>query len=195
MYVDIIERIKNKFKIALLKIQHLTDIIFLLKVLVFKEMNLSLHVVLVEPEIPQNTGNIARTCAATNTTLHLVRPLGFNIDEKSVRRAGLDYWRYVDLIVHDSLDKSLSEHGNARLFLATTHGDNCCTDFEYEDGDMFLFGRETRGLPKELIGNYNDTAIRIPMSENTRLRSLNLANSVNIVLFEALRQNGFPGLL
>lgn len=195
MYVDIIERIKNKFKIALLKIQHLTDIIFLLKVLVFKEMNLSLHVVLVEPEIPQNTGNIARTCAATNTTLHLVRPLGFNIDEKSVRRAGLDYWRYVDLIVHDSLDKFLSEHGNARLFLATTHGDNCYTDFEYEDGDMFLFGRETRGLPKELIGNYNDTAIRIPMSENTRLRSLNLANSVNVVLFEALRQNGFPGLL
>ena len=195
MYVDIIERIKNKFKIALLKIQHLTDIIFLLKVLVFKEMNLSLHVVLVEPEIPQNTGNIARTCAATNTTLHLVRPLGFNIDEKSVRRAGLDYWRYVDLIVHDSLDKFLSEHGSARLFLATTHGDNCYTDFEYEDGDMFLFGRETRGLPKELIRNYNDTAIRIPMSENTRLRSLNLANSVNIVLFEALRQNGFPGLL
>ena len=158
-------------------------------------MNLSLHVVLVEPEIPQNTGNIARTCAATNTTLHLVRPLGFNIDEKSVRRAGLDYWRYVDLIVHDSLDKFLSEHGNARLFLATTHGDNCYTDFEYEDDDMFLFGRETRGLPKELIGNYADTAIRIPMSENTRLRSLNLANSVNIVLFEALRQNGFPGLL
>ena len=195
MYVDIIERIKGRFKIALLKIQHLTDIIFLLKVLVFKEMNLSLHVVLVEPEIPQNTGNIARTCAATNTTLHLVRPLGFNIDEKSVRRAGLDYWRYVDLIVHDSLDKFLSEHGSARLFLATTHGDNCYTDFEHEDGDMFLFGRETRGLPKELIGNYNDTAIRIPMSENTRLRSLNLANSVNIVLFEALRQNGFPGLL
>lgn len=156
---------------------------------------MSLHVVLVEPEIPQNTGNIARTCAATNTTLHLVRPLGFNIDEKSVRRAGLDYWRYVDLIVHDSLDKFLSEYGNARLFLATTHGDNCYTDFEYEDGDMLLFGRETRGLPKELIGNYNDTAIRIPMSENTRLRSLNLANSVNIVLFEALRQNGFPGLL
>ena len=156
---------------------------------------MSLHVVLVEPEIPQNTGNIARTCAATNTTLHLVRPLGFNIDEKSVRRAGLDYWRYVDLIVHDSLDKFLSEHGNARLFLATTHGDNCYTDFEYEDDDMFLFGRETRGLPKELIGNYADTAIRIPMSENTRLRSLNLANSVNIVLFEALRQNGFPGLL
>ena len=103
MYVDIIERIKNKFKIALLKIQHLTDIIFLLKVLVFKEMNLSLHVVLVEPEIPQNTGNIARTCAATNTTLHLVRPLGFNIDQKSVRRAGLDYWRYVDLIIFSSL--------------------------------------------------------------------------------------------
>jgi len=122
-----------------------------------------------------------------------VKPLGFNIDDKSVRRAGLDYWKYVDLIVHDSLDKFLFEYGNARLFLATTHGENCYTDFEYEDGDMFLFGRETRGLPKELISRYNDTAIRIPMSENTRLRSLNLANSVNIVLFEALLKTDSPG--
>ena len=187
--------IKNKFRIALLKIQHLTDIIFLLKVLVFKEINLSLHVVLVEPEIPQNTGNIARTCAATNTTLHLVKPLGFSIDEKAVRRAGLDYWRFVNLIVHDSLHSFLEQYGNKRLFLATTHGDNSYTDLEYKDEDMFLFGRETKGLPKELISEHEDKAIRIPMSENTRLRSLNLSNSVNIVLFEALRQNGFPGLL
>ena len=191
-YVGII---KNKFRIALLKIQHLTDIIFLLKVLVFKEINLSLHVVLVEPEIPQNTGNIARTCAATNTTLHLVKPLGFSIDEKAVRRAGLDYWKYVNLMVHDSLDSFLEQYGNRRMFLATTHGDNSYTDFEYKDEDMFLFGRETKGLSKEFIGEHGDTAIRIPMSENTRLRSLNLSNSVNIVLFEALRQNGFPGLL
>ena len=108
------------------------------------------HVVLVEPEIPQNTGNIARTCAATNTRLHLVRPLGFNIDDKSVRRAGLDYWQYVDLEVHDSLEAFIQEH--------------------------------------------REGAVRIPMSEQTRLRSLNLSNSVNIILFEALRQNGFPGL-
>lgn len=163
--------------------------------LVFKEINLSLHVVLVEPEIPQNTGNIARTCVATNTTLHLVKPLGFSIDEKAVRRAGLDYWKYVNLIVHDSLDSFLEQYGNRRLFLATTHGDNSYTNFEYKDEDMFLFGRETKGLPKEFIGEHGDTAIRIPMSENTRHRSLNLSNSVNIVLFEALRQNGFPGLL
>lgn len=156
---------------------------------------MSLHVVLVEPEIPQNTGNIARTCAATNTVLHLVRPLGFNVDEKAVRRAGLDYWRYVDIVVHDNLEAFLLQYGDERLFLVTTHGYNNYTDFEYQDGDMFLFGRETKGLPKELINHHQDTAIRIPMSENTRLRSLNLSNSVNIVLFEALRQNGFPGLL
>ena len=98
-------------------------------------------------------------------------------------------------MVHDSLDSFLEQYGNRRMFLATTHGDNSYTDFEYKDEDMFLFGRETKGLPKEFIGEYGDTAIRIPMSENTRLRSLNLSNSVNIVLFEALRQNGFPGLL
>lgn len=156
---------------------------------------MSFHIVLVEPEIPQNTGNIARTCAATNTTLHLVKPLGFSIDEKSVRRAGLDYWKYVDVVVHDSLMAFLGEFPNARMFLSTTHGDRIYTDVKYKDGDMFLFGRETAGLPPELISENRDSAVRIPMSENTRLRSLNLANSVNIVLFEALRQNGFPELL
>lgn len=153
------------------------------------------HIVLVEPEIPQNTGNIARTCAATNTRLHLVRPLGFQIDEKAVRRAGLDYWQYVDLEVHDSLDAFLSKYGDHRLILATTHGKNRYTDIDYQDEDMLLFGRETRGLPKDLIAAHEDTAMRIPMSENTRLRSLNLSNSVNIILFEALRQNEFPDLL
>lgn len=156
---------------------------------------MSLHVVLVEPEIPQNTGNIARTCAATNTRLHLVRPLGFNIDDKSVRRAGLDYWKYVDLEVHDSLDEFLEAYGSHRMLLATTKGEHMYTDLEYEDGDMLLFGRETRGLPRDFIASRHENSIRIPMSENTRLRSLNLANSVNIILFEALRQNGFPGLL
>ena len=101
------------------------------------------HVVLVEPEIPQNTGNIARTCAATNTRLHLVRPLGFNIDDKSVRRAGLDYWQYVDLEVHDSLEAFIRDYGDHRWFLATTHGGKKYTDVEYKDGDMILFGRET----------------------------------------------------
>ena len=97
------------------------------------------HVVLVEPEIPQNTGNIARTCAATNTRLHLVRPLGFNIDDKSVRRAGLDYWQYVDLEVHDSLEAFIRDYGDYRWFLATTHGGKKYTDVEYKDGDMILF--------------------------------------------------------
>lgn len=153
------------------------------------------HIVLVEPEIPQNTGNIARTCAATNTKLHLVKPLGFQIDDKAVRRAGLDYWQYVNLEVHDSLDAFLSKYGDHRFILATTHGANTYTDMVYKDEDMLLFGRETRGLPKDFIAEHEETAMRIPMSENTRLRSLNLSNSVNIILFEALRQNGFPGLL
>lgn len=155
---------------------------------------MSFHIVLVEPEIPQNTGNIARTCAATDTVLHLVKPLGFNIDDKTVRRAGLDYWPFVKLVVHDSVEEFLQECSDARMFLATTHGLQCYSDFEYQDGDMFLFGRETRGLPKDFIAAHEDTAIRIPMSADTRLRSLNLANSANIVLFEALRQIGFLGL-
>ena len=156
---------------------------------------MSFHIVLVEPEIPQNTGNIARTCAATNTKLHLIRPLGFCIDDKSVRRAGLDYWPFVDLTVHDSLEKFLEEYKDSRMFLATTHGTQNYTAVSFKDEDMLLFGRETRGLPPSLIKEKKDASIRIPMSENTRLRSLNLSNSVNIVLFEALRQNGFPELL
>lgn len=153
------------------------------------------NVVLVEPEIPQNTGNIARTCAATNTVLHLVEPLGFRVDEKSVRRAGLDYWKYVDLRIHRSLDDFLELYGDSRLVLATTKGGCRYSDYKYRDGDMLLFGRETAGLPRDFINEHEKDAVRIPMSENTRLRSLNLANSVNIILFEALRQSGFPDLL
>ncbi len=153
-----------------------------------------LHVVLVEPEIPPNTGNIARTCAATDTKLHLVRPLGFNIDEKSVRRAGLDYWKYLNLEVHDSLEAFIAKYENHRWFLATTKGSRKYTDVTYQDEDMLIFGRETKGLPRDFIEAHRESAIRIPMSEDTRLRSLNLSNSVNIILFEALRQMEFPGL-
>ena len=124
---------------------------------------MAIHIVLVEPEIPPNTGNIARSCAATGAHLHLVKPLGFSIDDR-------------------------------RMYLATTKGVNKYTDISYKDEDMLLFGRETRGLPKNLIEEKKTDTIRIPMSEDTRLRSLNLANSVNIVLFEALRQLGFPAL-
>ena len=157
---------------------------------------MSLHIVFVEPEIPPNTGNIARTCAATDTVLHLVEPLGFKIDDKSLKRAGLDYWPYVKLEIHDSLDAFMTKYGNGdrRLFLATTKGGHIYTEPEYRDDDMFLFGKETRGLPENFIKEHEDTAIRIPMSEDTRLRSFNLANSANIILFEALRQLGFPGL-
>ncbi len=157
---------------------------------------MSLHIVFVEPEIPPNTGNIARTCAATDTVLHLVEPLGFKIDDKSLKRAGLDYWPYVKLEIHDSLDAFMTKYGNGdrRLFLATTKGGHIYTEPEYRDEDMFLFGKETRGLPENFIKEHEDTAIRIPMSEDTRLRSFNLANSANIILFEALRQLGFPGL-
>lgn len=155
---------------------------------------MALHIVFVEPEIPGNTGNIARTCAATGAHLHLVKPLGFDIDEKAVRRAGLDYWPYVNLSVYESLDEFLEKNANRRMFLATTKGSQRYTDVEYRDDDMILFGRETAGLPCDFITQNSSMAIRIPMSKETRLRSLNLANSANIVLFEALRQLDFPEL-
>ena len=159
---------------------------------------MSLHIVLVEPEIPPNTGNISRTCAATGTVLHLVEPLGFSIDDKSLRRAGLDYWPYVKLETHPSLEEFLKEYRHVleakRMFLASTKGTHLYTDFQYQDGDMFVFGRETAGLPRDFIQENLETTIRIPMSEETRLRSFNLSNSANIVIFEALRQLGFPNL-
>jgi len=155
---------------------------------------MALHIVLVEPEIPPNTGNIARSCAATGSVLHLVKPLGFSIDDKTVRRAGLDYWPFVKLEIHESLGDFMNEYGDRRMFLATTKGGKAYTDVQFEDGDMLLFGKETAGLPRDLIKAREDMAIRIPMVGETALRSLNLSNSVNIILFEALRQMGFPGL-
>ena len=157
---------------------------------------MALHIVFVQPEIPPNTGNIARTCAATGSVLHLVRPLGFSIDDKSLKRAGLDYWPFVKLEVHEGLDAFMQKYGqdDRRLFLATTKGGHLYTEPQYRDEDMFLFGRETAGLPRDFIAEHAETAIRIPMSADTRLRSFNLANSANIILFEALRQLNFPGL-
>lgn len=155
---------------------------------------MAIHVVLVEPEIPPNTGNIARSCAATGAVLHLVKPLGFSIDDKSLKRAGLDYWPFVKLQVHESLEEFMAEYDGRRMFLATTKGGRIYTDVTFEDEDMILFGRETAGLPRPFIAAHSENALRIPMSSDTRLRSLNLANSVNIILFEALRQLGFPEL-
>lgn len=156
---------------------------------------MALHIVLVEPEIPPNTGNISRTCAATGTVLHLVKPLGFSIDDKALKRAGLDYWQYVQVEVHESLADFMEKYdGKKRMFLATTKGGHIYTDPQYQDEDMFLFGKETAGLPRDFIAEHEETAIRIPMSADTRLRSFNLSNSANIILFEALRQLGFPEL-
>ena len=155
---------------------------------------MSLHIVLDEPEIPPNTGNIARTAAATGSVLHLVKPLGFSLDEKSLRRAGLDYWPYVKLEIHESLEDFLEKYGDRRMWLSTTKGEKLYTEADFHDEDMLLFGKETAGLPRDFIESRKDRAIRIPMSKETRLRSFNLSNSANIVLFEALRQLDFPGL-
>jgi tRNA (cytidine/uridine-2'-O-)-methyltransferase len=155
---------------------------------------LTIQIVLVEPEIPPNTGNIARSCAATGAKLHLVKPLGFSIDDKTLKRAGLDYWPYVDLEVHESLEEFLKKYKDMPMYFATTKGTRRYTDVTYEENAMLLFGKETAGLPRTLIEEYKDRTIRIPMSRDTRLRSLNLSNSASIVLFEALRQQNFPDL-
>jgi tRNA (cytidine/uridine-2'-O-)-methyltransferase len=155
---------------------------------------MAIHIVLVEPEIPPNTGNIARSVAATDSVLHLVKPLGFSLDEKSLRRAGLDYWPYVTLEIHDSLEAFMEKYKDRRMWLSTTKGEKLYTEADFRDEDMILFGKETAGLPREFIEERKDQAIRIPMSKDTRLRSFNLSNAANIVLFEALRQLDFPGL-
>ncbi len=155
---------------------------------------MAMHIVLVEPEIPPNTGNIARSCAATGTVLHLVKPLGFSIDDAHLKRAGLDYWPYVKIEIHESLNEFLKIYGERNLYLATTKGGRVYTEIQFQEEDMILFGKETAGLPRDFICENEEKAIRIPMSKDTRLRSLNLANSVNIILFEALRQLEFPDL-
>ena len=155
---------------------------------------MTIHIVLIEPEIPPNTGNIARSCAATGTKLHLVKPLGFSIDDKTLKRAGLDYWPYVDLEVHESLSDFLEKYKDMPMYFATTKGQRRYTEISYEENAMLLFGKETAGLPKTLIEEHKEKTIRIPMSKDTRLRSLNLSNSANIVLFEVLRQLNFLDL-
>ena len=155
-----------------------------------------LHIVMVEPEIPQNTGNIARTCAILGAKLHLVHPLGFEITEKAVRRSGLDYWDKLEIEEHESLEDFLRKYSilNNNMFLVTTKGDNCYSDMDYSKLDeiFLLFGKETKGLPEDLLKANLEKTIRIPMKEH--LRSLNLSNSVAIVLYEVLRQQNFSNL-
>ena len=151
------------------------------------------NLVLLEPEIPSNTGNIARTCAATGSKLHLIRPLGFSVSDRELKRAGLDYWTLVDVKIHDSLDAFFQAEAPARFWLTSTKAAKSYVQADFRDGDYIFFGKETRGLPESFIQENLDRAIRIPMREETR--SLNLSNSAAIVLYEALRQTGFPGLL
>ncbi|GAA0863305.1 tRNA (uridine(34)/cytosine(34)/5-carboxymethylaminomethyluridine(34)-2'-O)-methyltransferase TrmL [Paraclostridium tenue] len=155
---------------------------------------MSLNIVLVEPEIPQNTGNIIRSCAATGTTLHLVRPLGFCMDDKYLKRAGLDYWDLVEIKYYDSFDEVREQNPDAKFFYSTTKAKQTHSDVKYEDNSFLVFGKETKGLPESLIMENLETAIRIPMVNIEKARSLNLSNSVAIVLFEALRQIGYPDL-
>ena len=154
-----------------------------------------LHIVLVEPEIPQNCGNVARTCAATGSQLHLIRPLGFDISEKAVRRAGLDYWNLVEVFDYENLEDFFRRRPEAErdLWLTTTKAPRSYQEARFTADSWLFFGKETAGLPPDFREQFREQCIRIPMYENAR--SLNLANSVAILTYEALRQNGFPGLL
>lgn len=154
---------------------------------------MSLNIVLVEPEIPHNTGSIARSCALTKTSLHLIKPLGFSIDDKHLKRAGLDYWHLVDLNVYDNFQELLDKNPHGNFYFATTKTDRLYTEIQYEDNSFFVFGKETKGLPDEIIDKNRENLIKIPMISIGR--SLNLANSANIIIFEALRQMNFSQIL
>lgn len=151
-----------------------------------------LNIVLHEPEMPANTGNIGRTCIATDTVLHLIEPLGFKINDKMLKRAGLDYWDKLDVRIYDDFDDFLAKNPGAKIYMATTKAARSYTDVQYEDDCYIMFGKESAGIPESILQKYQDTAVRIPMWGD--IRSLNLSNSVAIVLYEALRQNNFLGL-
>ena len=151
-----------------------------------------MHVVLLEPEIPANTGNIGRTCVSTGAQLHLIKPLGFSLEEKEIRRAGLDYWKDLNVSVYEDYADFLEKNPEARVWYATTKARQCYTDAVFTDGDYLMFGKESLGIPEEILVQYPERCIRIPMVKDNR--SLNLSNSVAVVLYEALRQMDFPGL-
>ncbi len=154
---------------------------------------MALNVVLVEPEIPQNAGNIARTCAVTGSKLHLVRPLGFEVSDKYLKRAGLDYWHLVDIYYYDSIEEVMEKFYNGKnFFFFSTKAKHVHSDVQYNDGDFLVFGKETKGLPESLLEKHYDECVRLPMMNETR--SLNLSNSVCVGVYEALRQLGYPNL-
>lgn len=156
---------------------------------------MSLNIVLFEPEIPQNTGNIARTCAATGSNLHLIKPLGFSLADKYLKRAGLDYWELVNITYYENFEEFLDRVKDRDVFIATTKESRFYTDVTYTDDCFIMFGKETAGLPDRIHQEYKNNRIKIPMIDNVKARSLNLANSVNIVMYEALRQMGFNNLV
>ena len=151
-----------------------------------------IHIVLYQPEIPQNTGNIARTCAATGASLHLIRPLGFAIDDRKLKRAGLDYWDKLDITYYENAEEFFRLHGDKPIYAFSTKAPRAYTEPSYPEETWLMFGPETRGLPEEVIRRYGDTAVRIPMRDT--LRSLNLSNSVAVAVYEVLRQGGFADL-
>ena len=151
------------------------------------------HIVLLEPEIPLNCGNIARTCAATGCSLHLIHPLGFDVSEKAVKRAGLDYWHLVDVREYANLDDFFAKNEVGELWCLSTKAPRCYTEAEFHDGCYLMFGKETKGLPEDFLEAHYESCVRIPMRREAR--SLNLSNAVAITVFEALRQTGFEGLL
>lgn len=151
-----------------------------------------MHIVLHQPEIPANTGNIGRTCVATGTSLHLIEPLGFRLDEKSIRRAGMDYWEHLDVTRYMNYREFQDRHPGAKIWMATTKAKKVYTDVVFGSDDYIMFGKESGGSPEEILVENEETCIRIPMMDE--IRSLNLSNSVAIVLYEALRQNDFQGM-
>lgn len=153
---------------------------------------MALNVVLYEPEIPANTGNIGRTCAATGTRLHLIEPLGFRLGEKELKRAGMDYWKALDVTVYMDYEDFLKQNPGARIYMATTKAPNVYTDVQFEPNCFLMFGKESAGIPEEILRKHQEDAIRIPM--NPMIRSLNLSNSVAVVLYEALRQHNFANM-
>ena len=152
----------------------------------------NINIVLIEPEIPQNTGNIARTCAATGASLHLVEPMGFKVDDRKLKRAGLDYWHELDITYYKDINDFFEKNKGEEFYYFTTKAPQCYSDVKYPERVFLVFGKETKGLPEELLYNNRERCVRMPMREN--LRSLNLSNTVAIAVYEAFRQRGFEGL-
>ncbi|WP_112180027.1 MULTISPECIES: tRNA (uridine(34)/cytosine(34)/5-carboxymethylaminomethyluridine(34)-2'-O)-methyltransferase TrmL [Paraliobacillus] len=158
---------------------------------------MGLHVVLYQPEIPANTGNIARTCLATNATLHLIHPLGFSTDDKMLRRAGLDYWQDVKIMYHDSIEELYEKFPVSEFYYIENFGKKYYSDFDFSDAEkelFFVFGRETNGIPKSLLEGKEDRCLRIQMAQNDKVRSLNLSNTAAIIVYDVLKQQGFPNM-